>query len=123
MQKIYRINHYQTSKSIIMKSTFFITISLLLTCLFTISESIYALPSSSMIQLSRSSSTGQKFPGPVDELISLLEKYGDAIRLAESKESCDSLENELSQNIASNRRFLGCDCICWNCKSLIPLLR
>ena len=40
-------------------------------------------------------------PGPVDELISLLEEYGNAMASSNDKAACDSLETELSNKIAT----------------------
>ena len=47
-------------------------------------------------------------PGPVDELISLLSDYGDAIESAEDRETCDSLKSELFEKIdALDKKYPG----------------
>lgn len=82
-----------------MKRTFFIITALVLIDFCGFNERLLARGDVKPLQNIQSSLTDHESPGPVDELISLLEKYGKEISESADKDICDSLQNELSNKI------------------------
>ncbi len=81
-----------------MKKVLFIKTAIVLVSLLLCYNMSYSTPCGSVNQGRYMDASG--LPGPVDELISLLEEYGNAMANAEDKATCDSLETELCAQLS-----------------------
>ena len=94
-----------------MNKSFCVVLSTFLFCIVSISKVSSATASStdhSIYFPPQELTILKNIPGPVDELISLLSEYGDAIEAAEDKETCDSLKSELFEKIdALDKKYPG----------------